>query len=272
VDLVGREVRVDRAEDLEGVIGKLGRLGSGVVGIVGPAGSGKRTVARLRAFLGGDVLFERQARGLDARGLTESLDAGAALIRDLEELGLDQQVQLLEALEAGRGLGLVVTLRQAPQETELWPRLADALGQRLLVLPGLERRRAEVPGLFESGLRRAARNQGTLPPALTEEAHALLWRQAWPRGLHDVLNLARQLVPLAHGRELDAEELGRLAAELGWQLVPKLSSRKLDVAALWQALDGTRKKSGAFHRGRAAGLLGWDPDTLTTRLKQLARP
>ncbi len=133
----------------------------------------------------------------------------------------------------------------------------------------LSARRADLPGIFAASLRRAARRQGCVAPVLTNSADALIWRQAWPGGLHELFDLARRLVPLAHGCELDAQSLADHAQDLGWSLAPKLSTRQLDPSALWQALDSTRKKSGGFHRGRAAGLMGWDPDTLSVRLAEL---
>jgi len=254
----------------EGPQEALARLGKGPVLLSGSAGCGKRTLARLRAFRNGEPLHEVRARSLDRRRFSQlKREGGATLIRDIEDLGEDVQVQLLEAIEGGRCDAFVLTTRLDPQDLGHWARLTDHLTNRTLHLAGLDKRRAELPQLFEVGLRRAARAQGTLPPALTDCAAAVVWRQTWRRGLHEVMDLARRLVPLAHGKEINAAELIQLAGTLGWQLSPKLDSRAPDLAALWQALDTTRKRGGGFHRGRAAALLGWDPDTLAARLKRL---
>lgn len=258
--------------DREGLIGELGRLGAGPILIWGLIGTGKRTVARLRAFLRGGAAQERRARSLDKAGLRELLAYEAGVLRDVDELPGSLQSMLLEAMEAGRADGLVCTSRLDPEGLEglgLWPRLGDYLKARSMRLASLAERRDELPGLFNLGLRRAARAQSCLVPSLTVDGEALVWRQAWDGGIHEVMELARRLVPLAHGREVNAQELASLAAELGWHLLPKLATRNFDKAALWQALDGTRKKSGAYHRSRAAMRLGWDPDTLGLRLAKL---
>jgi len=104
---------------------------------------------------------------------------------------------------------------------------------------------------------------------LAECARPVVWRQPWARGLHDLAHLARRLTPLAQGAHLTGRELIGLSAELGVELLAKLPTRDFDPQDLIQALEGTRKKSGALHRGRAAALMGWDPDTLRAKLEAL---
>ena len=87
--------------------------------------------------------------------------------------------------------------------------------------------------------------------------------------MHDLIQLARRIVPLAHGYHLSGADLMGLAHELGWPLLDKLSTRAFDVQDLLQALEGTRKKSGSLHRGRAADRMGWDPDTLAAKVTAL---
>lgn len=247
----------------------LGHLGSGPVLVSGPSGSGKGTLGRLRGYLEGNKPLELRARGLCREELATLLDAEAATLRDVDELSEPLQLGLLRAIEAGRADHVTLTSRREPEELGLWAPLREALRARALRLSSLEHRRNELPGLFAVGLRRAARRQGCVAPHLTEGAEALIWRQTWSGGLHELFDLARRVVPLSHGRELDERELLRLARSLGWQLLEKLPTRGPSLRDLWLALESRRKKCGSFHRGRAAGLLGWDPDTLATRLSEL---
>lgn len=252
---------------LSPVVEWLDTLPEGPRVLTGSAGSGKLTLARFCVHLAGETPRVWQAQGLDEEGFFEALEAPGAILRDVDKLGLDLQARWVHLLEQGRGAHLLATSRGR----------LDGLGQRLrecllsgrVALPELRHRRAELPGCFEVALRRAARQQGCVAPTLTGDARALVWRQAWTRGLHEVHHVARRVVPLAAGQHLDAADLGGLVAELDCPFVDKLPTRDFDPRDLSQAVEGTRKKGGSIHRGRAAALLGWDPDTLSSKLAAL---
>lgn len=241
--------------------------GAGPLLLQGPAGSGKQTLGRLRGFLDREQTAARLAHGLDVAGLLAVLQAPAGLIRDVEALSSDLQAVLLQAIDCGQAQGLVCTTRGGLEGCGL--RLREALMDRRIRVPGLDARRDAVPGLFQVALRRAARHLGCLAPTLAPCAEDVLWRQSWERGLHDLMQLARRIVPLAHGYHLSGADLIGLSNQLGWPLIDKLPTREFDVQDLLQALEGTRKKSGSLHRGRAADRMGWDPDTLAAKVAAL---
>lgn len=252
---------------LHSCLSELERLGAGPLALVGPPGSGKVTLARFVGFQSGVVPEVRLAEGLDEAGLEELLEAPVGVLRDVEALPLPLRPVLLHALDVGRAAGLICTTRVGL--AGLGARLEQVLGERRVDVPAVSTRRAELPGSFEVVLRRAARRQGCLAPTLAECARPVVWRQPWARGLHDLAHLARRLTPLAQGAHLTGRELIGLSAELGVELLAKLPTRDFDPQDLIQALEGTRKKSGALHRGRAAALMGWDPDTLRAKLEAL---
>lgn len=245
----------------------LDQAGPGPLLFVGGAGTGKATLAGFHAFLQGERAPVRLAATLDGPGLQELLEARFAVLRDVERSSFEVQAELLRALEAGSAPGLVCTTRG--RLDALGERLREALEARRVVLPHLAARRDELPGLFEVCLRRVARLQGCLAPTLTSCAESVVWRQSWERGMHDVLRLARSVVPLAQGAHLSGAELIGLGREVGFELLEKLPTRDFDPRDLNQAIEGTRKRGGAIHRGRAAGRLGWDPDTLSSKLQAL---
>ena len=248
-------------------LSELERLGPGPLVLVGPAGSGKVTLGRLVAFQGGAIPEVRLAEGLNEAGLEALFEAPVGILRDVEALPLELRPVLLHALDVGRAEGLICTTRTGIMT--LGARLEQVLGERRVDVPAVTARRDELPGLFEVALRRAAKRQGCLAPTLAECARPVVWRQPWTRGLHDVSQLARRLTPLAQGAHLTGRELVGLSAELGVELLVKLPTRGFDPQDLAQAIEGTRKKSGALHRGRAASLMGWDPDTLRAKLAAL---
>ena len=265
-EALGQELSSDW-RGLTDCIQAIDAAGDGPVLLQGPAGCGKQTLGQLRGFLDGEGTVSRLAHGLDAAGLHTVLQAPAGLLRDVEALSAELQAVLLQAIDRGQANGLVCTTRIGLDWCGL--RLREALAERRIEVPGLELRRDALPGLFQVALRRAARQLGCLAPTLAPCADDAIWRQSWERGMHDLIQLARRIVPLAHGYHLSGADLMGLAHELGWPLLDKLSTRAFDVQDLLQALEGTRKKSGSLHRGRAADRMGWDPDTLAAKVTAL---
>ncbi|MDF1799576.1 MAG: hypothetical protein P1V81_10400 [Planctomycetota bacterium] len=247
---------------------------SGLVVITGAVSTGRHLVADLALFLavGPDLDPEPPClhlRGVDAERLTAFLeDGGPRILEGIEELA---QRPDLEALVLARAAGsqeqpLVLLGEGRLAGMALWPGLQRALAPKELHLAGLGERRREVPGILACLLRREARAVRALAPVLPDPAP--VWRQDWD--LSSLADLARLLVARAPGAEVAAPELeDLLAARLGSGYRRRSASKRPLLRTLWAALDSTRKQAGSYHRGRAASLLGWDPDTVTARIRDL---
>ena len=235
--------------------GGLGQLAGGAVaGATGPddlsapahlATSGPRLVEGLGTLAG-----RADLRALVARAMAPAAEPCAPLVLVLDTGG---------AAGAGDEGG---ARRQL--EGVLGQDLARDLGPHVLQLVAGGRRRRERAGMLEVLLRREAARLRRLPPALPPDLTGPLWRL--DLDLDRLGVLARRLVDLRPGDELSA---GDLALALGQDPPRRLPSKRPDPVALWAALDGTRKAGGSFHRRRAAALLGWDPDTVTARIRDL---
>jgi hypothetical protein len=252
----------------------------GPVLITGAAGTGKRVAARL-------VLFERLAaaaapeivnsRGLQLAELESHLqlsEGRGVILEDIEELGQACQEHLFELLQQrdvdSRALRQVaMTSRTAMGESALWGRLAALLERHTVELAGMAARRFTLPAYFELFLARAARCERRVAPALSPKAAGLIWRGAWRGGLRELADFAHRVVIFQDSDLLEEQCLLRLSKQHAAELPRRLSSKHIDPIALWSALDANRKKSGGVHRGRTAALMGWDPDTLSIRLREL---
>ncbi|MCA9002514.1 MAG: hypothetical protein KDB61_11355 [Planctomycetes bacterium] len=134
---------------------------------------------------------------------------------------------------------------------------------QVLRVPKLAERRHELP-TWISSLARQAR------PELewSEEALAILWRQDWPGQESQLASIVGRLVQAA-GTIVTPEEVQEALLERGVEPVIRLDSKRPwpeDVAA---ALHATRRKSGRWNKSRASQWLGWDPDTLVARMRDL---
>ena len=249
----------------------------GVIVLVGGPGAGKRIAARL-------IHFERQGGeaapkvlSLRTTGISEWLGAlttaapGGVILEDLEDLDPVGQEALFELVERGEASlrHVVITTRTPLREGSLWPRLRDLLQHHQVILPPLTERRGVLPAFFDLFLSRAARRERRIAPFVTPRATGLIWRGDWEGGLRQLADFAHRVIIFGESDLLDEDELRRLAKQSSLELPKRFSSKHPDPMALWCALDTNRKKSGGFHRTRTAELMGWDPDTLTQRLREL---
>lgn len=291
-----------RAEDVVAA----GRARSAIA-VCGPAGSGKRVVARWLHYEsdrrpGPFELFscgtstaaeaasalwgssrERDASSHDAHGGLFARSArGSVVLVDVERLDASLQSRLaawLEARESDRIHGtpmsprVLVTSRAPIAESVASGLLRADLGERLgrleLHVPALDHRREELPALLEILVQRFARQENLRPPSFPDETVALFWRQPWKGNLRELQSLIYKLVLLAPGAPIRPEQLEAIAARFRTVLLRRLPSRHPDPETLRAALRTTATQRGTFNKTRAALYLGWDPDTLVSRLQEL---
>jgi DNA-binding NtrC family response regulator len=189
-----------------------------------------------------------------ATGLAEHLDGATA--GDVARILVTTTVGLAAAAEAGR----------------LRADLALRLDRLTLVVPSLRERREEIPELGQSLARRFAAEEGVDAPVFTDEALALLWRQSWEGNVRELENLIFKLVLLHPGESVTPEAVGEICRQFGIELVRRLPSRHPDRRDLVAALRTTRKAGGRLNKTRAAQYLGWDPDTLVSRMQSCGIP
>jgi len=264
----------------------VGRTATPVV-LSGESGSGRRTLARWLHFESagdaapGPLLPYVPGAGLEAGGSTSWLVTG------LERLDAREQAELLAWLDqssprhprsaasrgsGSRGLGprLLATvtgsLAAAVQSGSLDPELARLLGRVEFLVPPLADRREELPARVLGLLARFGAEEGLVPPALDDTALALLWRQAWPGNLGELENAVYKLVLARPAAELGATEVEGVLGAFGVELRRRLPSRHPRRVDLLAALATTRRDSGRLNKTRAALYLGWDPDTLVSRM------
>jgi len=269
--------------------------------ICGPAGSGKRVLARWLHFEGqgrdepieilacGSIDPARAAEEPFAppeppgrrRATGEGSGRGTLVLDDLSGLAAPLQARLLEwivgrsggARSGSRRPRLIATSRTSLARAVAAGSVRSDLAQRLdrlqLAVPPLCRRREEIPPLVELFGQRFAREEGLLAPRWSDPALALLWRQPWEGNLPQLENLVYKLVLLHPAREVGGAQVREVARRFGLPLTERLPSRHPERAEVLAALRTTLTGRGTLNKTRAATYLGWDPDTLVSRMRDL---
>jgi len=105
---------------------------------------------------------------------------------------------------------------------------------------------------------------------LEEEALAILWRQPWEGGVRELENFVYKLSNEALDRDfIDADLVCSVAEESRTELLVRIPSRHPRRSDLLSALASSQTLTGRVNKTRAARYLGWDPDTLVARMKDL---
>lgn len=226
--------------------------------LVGAPGAGRRTLARwLRFRL--------------ANAPPECVERASAL--DLADLGLAAQLELARTAGERERFFLFAT---APahvlcERGQLARELGHLLGPLPLFVPPLCERRDEIPALVRVLAAGVARTEALRPPRFEDQALGDLWRQDWRGNVSELAALVAQLVRACAGRALGSAEVRAALRSRGLSFRARLPSLRPSALDLELALASTRHGIGSENLARAARYLGWDPDTLRTRLAQRAR-
>ncbi len=130
-------------------------------------------------------------------------------------------------------------------------------------VPALSLRRNEVIG-WVRGLRVSRSSQ----LEWTDAALAAMWRQPWLGQEKQLMSVVLHLVQLARG-PVTREDVASALSERGLEVVKRLESKRPLPSDISAALSATRSKSGRVNKSRASMYLGWDPDTLVGRMRDL---
>jgi len=250
--------------------------------LFGPAGSGRRVVARWLQFEGqrerGGVVAV-SALALPSGSIAAHAqrgEGGVVLVTDIERASEALQVEMLELWEARRGPGSsrwIFLLSDSPTALASRGALRADLTRRLerlcVRVPSLAERRVELARIVQALVRRCAAEERVSAPNLDDEALATLWRQPWNGNVRELENLVFKLVLQNPGAEIGRAMLERTARRAGVEFVRRANSRQADPELLHAALVATANLRGTINKTRAALYLGWDPDTLVSRMAEL---
>jgi DNA-binding NtrC family response regulator len=150
--------------------------------------------------------------------------------------------------------------------------LAARLERLVVEVPPLRERREDLPALALLLLARFAAEQELLAPRLEDAALAALWRQPWDGNLRELGNVLFRLALEAPGAEVGGAQVEGLLARSAPGPLRRLPSRHPPAELVRAALRTTRTLRGTLNKTRAALYLGWDPDTLVARMRDLGLP
>jgi hypothetical protein len=236
----------------------------------GPSGSGRSSLLAWMQFLrqeGGPPAWPR-ARFLPSLTAEDwrllETPGEPWILAELSSATPAAQERLADCLARGaRARGLSFEL--APGEEPFAP-LAQQLSAGALELAPIGPRRAGLVPAIQRLLERAAEAERRPTPQLSDAALGWLWRCDWTRGLRQLAELLRRLVLLAPPQPVDGSVVEALLRRAGLRSPRKLPSRHPEPELLLNALDATGLYNGRRNKTRAARLLGWDVDTLESRL------
>jgi hypothetical protein len=130
-------------------------------------------------------------------------------------------------------------------------------------VPDLALRRSEVRGWV-------LRLSQLQAPLVTWEDSALacMWRQPWCGQEPQLASVVARVVQMESG-SVTRDAVEQVLVERGLPLVPRLDSKRPLPGEIASALFVTRRTSGRWNKTRASAYLGWDPDTLVARMRDL---
>lgn len=176
--------------------------------------AGRARVDSLHASLVGDAREHPEVAGW-----LEHARGGTLVIEDLAAMGHDGQVALLDALRTGSSrrigaehgyvaeLGVVVTLRDAPERLDLPRALIEMLSGRTLEVPPLRDRLDDLESLTLVAIERACRVHARAPMGIGAEAALALRSYAWPGNLDELTTVVEHAVLRARGPRIALDDL-----------------------------------------------------------------
>ena len=208
----------------------------------------------------------------EERAFTEVPVGGTLLIRGIEGLSPRLQGQLAHLrVHRGSGTRLICTSSLAPDELD--PRLLEVFGERLVSLPPLHARGADIVALAEHFLSEACRKNGREGRRLGREAMAAVCTHAWPGNLVELRSAIERAVV---GSQAPAEFSELLVADLRSPIVVQVvediigGGRGLDgsIAELESAVIAEALRRQRGNRSAAARQLKLPRQTLQDRMKK----
>ncbi len=240
------------------------------------------------------------------RGRFEQANGGTLFLDEIGDMPAELQTRLLRVLADGEfyrvgahtpmqvDVRIIAATHQNLDELVADGRFREDLFHRLNVIrihcPALRERQADIPGLADHFLRRAARELNVEPKQLAPEVERRLQSLPWPGNVRELENTCRWLTVMASGRRVEMEDL---PPELAGVDDPAPASGPADwesALARWADQQAAGQDDGALaaahgrlervlieaalrrtggRRQDAARLLGWGRNTLTRKIRDL---
>ncbi len=254
------------------------------VALSGPRGSGRRMLARRLHFEGPNRAEPLRRISADLREIERALALNAEpagwIVEGLLEQPHALQVQIAQlvaersseqALDRRASAARIFFLLDpsiagATEQGQLAPELAWSLSRVELKLAPLAGRRHEIAPLAQLFARHFAAEEGVRSLQLDDTALGFLWRQNWNGNVRELAQWMYRLVLCHADGVIDAGVLEGLAQRFGQDTLQRIPSRHPDRELLQSALDSTATPRGGWNKTRAAIFLGWDTDTLQSRI------
>jgi len=157
------------------------------------------------------------------KGLFELADGGTIFLDEIGEMPLTTQTKLLRVLDQREFMRVggedpirvdvrIVTatnqnLRHLVALREFRKDLFYRLNVLSIELPPLRERRADIPLLVQRFVREVTRRNDLEFPGISDAAMEILVEHHWPGNVRELRNLVESMVVLAHGREIQPDDI-----------------------------------------------------------------
>jgi len=172
----------------------------------------------------------------ERKGYFESVNKGTIFLDEIGEMPLDTQAYLLRVLESGEyikvgsskvlktdvrvvaatNVDLMRKIKQGKFREDLYYRLNTVP----IRLPALHERREDIHLLFRKFANDFSDKYSTDAVTLDEQARALVENYRWPGNIRELRNLVEQLSVLSQDHLITADDLLKLAPQIGKRNLP----------------------------------------------------